>query len=177
MTELSDVHQLANRLHLALLDMQDARRYLAAYTQLLIDGIDQNTETFGTAREGLIVAAIVAYCRPFSGNQSPGRATRKLSIGDFWWISNDMSQKALHSLIVTKRDKFVAHADWDARSTEIVELTATGVKRTFSAPDLMAGLDPTEFSALAFAVEKDCFYRAMGLQHRIYREQQKQNAT
>jgi hypothetical protein len=175
--QFSDAHQLANRLHLALLDMQDARRYLDAYTELAIPGLDLSTELSRTLREALIVAAIVAYCRPFSRNQSPGRATRKLSIEDFWWINNDSAQRALHLLIITKRDKFVAHEDWEARSTEIVELTATGVKRTFSVPDVMEGLDPTEFSALAFAVEKDCFYQAMGLQHRMYREQQKRNAT
>jgi hypothetical protein len=177
MTQFSDAHQLANRLHLALLDMQDARRYLDAYKELAVPEPNPNTELSRTLREALMVAAIVAYCRPFSRNHSPGRATKKLLIEDFWWVNNDGPQTALHSLIIAKRDKFVAHADWEARSTEIVELTATAVKRTFSVPDVTEGLNPTEFSALAFAVERDCFYQAMGLQHRMYREQQRRNAS
>ncbi|MGF6276235.1 hypothetical protein ABIB38_004646 [Massilia sp. UYP11] len=171
MGELPKDHQRANRLHLAMLDMQDARRYLDAYAELDSQSDGLKAELSHTLRETLIVAAIVAYCRPFSRNQSPGQAVKKLSIDEFWWITNNSTQRALHVLIITKRDTFVAHADWDARSTEIVELTRTGVKRTFSVPDVMEGLDPKEFSALALEVEKDCFYQAMALQHRIHTEQ------
>lgn len=171
MTELGNGHQRANRLHLAILDMQDARRYLDAYADLEPQPEALKAELYQTMRESLIVAAIVSYCRPFSRNQSPGQAVKKLSIDEFWWITNNATQRALHVLITTKRNTFVAHADWDARSTEIVELTGTGVTRTFSDPDVMEGLHAKEFSALALEVEKDCFYQAMALQHRMHKEQ------
>ena len=171
MTELSNDHQRANRLHLAILDMQDARTYLDAYAELDTQGKGLRAELLQTLSETLIVAAIVAYCRPFSRNYSPGQATQKLKIGDFWWVINDPAKTALHRLMITKRDKFVAHADWEARSTEIVELTGTRVLRTFSDPDLMEGLDPVAFSTLALEVEKDCFYQAMALQHRMHKDQ------
>jgi hypothetical protein len=171
MGELHKDHQRANRLHLAMLDMQDARRYLDAYAALDSQGEGLKAELSHTLCETLMIAAIVAYCRPFSRNQSPGQAVKKLSIDQFWWVTNNPIQRALHVLITTKRDTFVAHADWAARSTEIVELTDTGVKRSFSNPDVMEGLDPLEFSALALEVEKDCFYQAMALQHRIHKEQ------
>ncbi len=154
-----------------MLDMQDTRRYLDAYADLKSQSNGLKAELYQTMSEGLIVAAIVAYCRPFSRNHSSGQAVKKLSIDEFWWITNNAIQRALHVLITTKRDKFVAHADWDARSTEIVELTATGVIRTFSVPDVIEGLDAKEFSTLALAIERDCFYRAMSLQHRMHKEQ------
>lgn len=170
MAELSTEHKRANRLHLAIFDMQDARRYLEAYTELdnlpkaLSPGISD------TVRESLIVAAIVAYCRPFTTNTSGGQALSKLTIEEFFWVTNNAAQKALHVLVMTKRSKFVAHADWVARSTEIVSLTSTGVQRTFSDPDVMDGLDFQQFHALTVAIEQDCFYQAMALQHRMHKD-------
>lgn len=170
MAELSTEHKRANRLHLAIFDMKDARRYLEAYIELdkLPEGLPLGID--GPVRESLIVAAIVAYCRPFTNNTSGGQALNKLAIEEFWWVNNNAAQKALHVLVMTKRSKFVAHADWVARSTEIVKLTATGVHRTFSDPDVMEGLDPQQFHTLAGEIEKDCFYQAMALQHRIHKE-------
>lgn len=170
MAELSIEHKRANRLHLAIFDMQDARRYLEVYAELskLPDGLPSGIGA--TVKESLIVASIVAYCRPFTNNTSAGQALCKLAIEEFWWVANNAAEKALHALVMTKRSKFVAHADWVARSTEIVSLTATGVQRTFSDPDVMDGLDPQEFHALAGAIEKECFYQAMALQHRMQKD-------
>lgn len=170
MVELSTEHKRANRLHLAIFDMQDARRYLEAYAELdkLPEGLPLGLGD--TVKESLIVAAIVAYCRPFTSNNSGGQALNKLAVEEFWWVHNNAAQKALHALVMTKRSKFVAHADWVARSTEIVSLTATGVQRTFSDPDVMEGLDPQEFHALAVAIEQDCFYQAMALQHWMHKD-------
>ncbi|MDN4056358.1 hypothetical protein QPK32_25145 [Massilia sp. YIM B02763] len=172
MTELSADHQRANRLHLTMLDMQDARRYLDAYTNLEALEKEVIADISSTVREALIVAAIVAYCRPFKYNTSPGQADAKLWIDGFWDVTAE--QRALHHLITTKRDKFVAHADWEARSTKIVDLTETGVERTFSVPDLMEGLEPEKFQALALAVERDSYYQAISLQYRIYRERRQE---
>ncbi|RYF37482.1 MAG: hypothetical protein EOO38_26205 [Cytophagaceae bacterium] len=171
MPELSEDHQRANRLHLAMLDMQDARRYLDGYAALEPLQNELMPELFQTLCETAVIAAIVAYCRPFKRNASSGQAVKKLSLDDFHWIVNNEVQKALHVHIVAKRDQFVAHADWSARSTQVVELTATGVTRTFSDPDVMEALDVKDFAALAFAIEKDCFYQAMALQHRMHKAQ------
>lgn len=170
MAELSTEHKRANRLHLAIFDMQDTRRYLEAHAEP-----DKLTECFSsglgdTVEESLIVAAIVGYCRPFTKNTSGGQALDRLAIEEFWWVTNNAAQKTLHFLVMTKRRKFVAHADWVARSTEIVSLTATGVQRTFSDPDVMDGLNPQAFHALAVAIEQDCFYQAMALQHWMHKD-------
>lgn len=87
--ELHKDHQRANRLHLAMFDMQDTRRYLNAYAELDSQSEGLKAELPHTLREALIVAAIVAYCRPFSRNQSLGQAVKKLSIDEFWWITNN----------------------------------------------------------------------------------------
>ena len=170
MAELSNEHKRANRLHLAIFDMQDVCRCLEAYAEL--DRLPESLPSgiADTVKESLIVAAIVAYCRPFTNNTSGGQALSKLAIEEFWWVMNNAEQKALHVLVMTKRSKFVAHADWVARSTEIVSLTATGVQRTFSNPDVMDGIDPQEFHALAVAIEQDCFYQAMALQHWMHKD-------
>jgi len=114
MAELSTEHKRANRLHLAIFDMQNARRYLEAHAELskLPEGLPSGISA--TVKESLIVASIVSYCRPFTNNTSAGQALSKLAIEEFCWVANSAAQKALHELVMTKRSKFVAHADWVA---------------------------------------------------------------
>jgi hypothetical protein len=167
---LSLEYQEANRLHLAILDMQDARKYLHAHEVLRAAG-GAAPDVDETLYEALIIAAIVAYCRPFSWNRGDGHALPKLSIEKFrWGLSSNPVLSDLHELVCYKRGKFVAHADWQERSTEIVGMTAYSVTRTFSRPDLMEGLKIFEFLALTEAVEDECGYQAAALQHRMYRE-------
>lgn len=165
MTALSAEHRQANRLHLAIEDMKDARRYITAYADF--DSAIVEASRAATLKEALIVAAIVAYCRPFKRNNGEQFADSKVLFSDFDWLENNPGKKALHSLIIDKRDGFIAHADWRARSTEIVEMTPTKVVRTFSVPDLMEGLDVDAFGALALGVEEHCYYKAMAIQYRI----------
>lgn len=167
---LSPEHQEANRLHLAILDMQDVQKYLHAHEVLRAAG-GATPDVDDTLYEALIIAAIVAYCRPFSWNNGQGKALPKLSIAKFQWgISSNPVLSDLHELICYKRGKFVAHADWQERSTEIVGMTAHSVTRTFSRPDLMDGLRIFEFVELARAVENECGYQTAALQNRMYRE-------
>src|SRR5450830_902518 len=105
MTELSKDHQRANRLHLAMLDMQDVCRYLDAYAELATFGEQLKANLSQTLRETLVIAAIVSYCRPFKRSNSQGKALNKLSIDEFWWISNNPAQSAMHTCIMSKRDK------------------------------------------------------------------------
>jgi hypothetical protein len=70
---LSLEYQEANRLHLAILDMQDARKYLHAHEVLRAAG-GAAPDVDETLYEALIIAAIVAYCRPFSWNRGDGHA-------------------------------------------------------------------------------------------------------
>jgi hypothetical protein len=156
----------ANRYHLTMLDMQEVKRFLDACSQL-----PKNPDAdspYSVAVEALVIAAIVAYCRPFKKSNSDGFAERKVKIDDYHWIKNNPDQIKLHELLESKRDGFIAHSDWNERSTELVDLTREKAVRTWTVPDLMAGLCLTRFRELACDVEEDSYYKAMAYQGRMY---------
>lgn len=151
-----DVRQdpTTNRLALAVRDMQDAARYLDAHDEL--DGLQQErgTNEFFDHCEGLLIAAIIAYCRPYKNSNSDGKADAKI-VGNN--IDAVKARKATHDLVMFKRDKFIAHADWVARPTKIVKVEGRVVYRQTPIPIVREGLeDLTGFRALITEVAEEC---------------------
>jgi hypothetical protein len=153
---LTPEQKTANRLALAAWDMYEASRHLRAYDDLEGRQSAQGTNEFEHHCEAILSAAIVAYCRPFKGSNSDGFADRSV-------LSNSLAavqaRLVLHKLVVTKRDKFIAHADWDARSTEMKMIGST-IVRHYPNPSVYAGLDLAEFRELITTVRQECQSKA-----------------
>jgi len=151
--EFTPEEQAANRLGLAYKDMQDAMRYLDVHDDLAGRQRAQGDNEFGDHCEAILIASIVAYCRPFKGSNSNGFADRRL-IGDS--LTAVQARPDLHKLVLTKRDTFIAHADWTVRNTEVMRLGPDTVMRRYPIPSVYAGLDLAEFRELIKAVGYEC---------------------
>mgnify|MGYP001627177033 CR=1 FL=1 len=87
---------------------------------------------------------------------------RSLQLGAEF-LSAVRQQPALHTLLETKRDTFIAHADWDARSTAFLRIDGDAVLRQSPMPNVRKGLDLDEFRKLATAVAQECRRKAFDL--------------
>jgi hypothetical protein len=145
--------QIAHRLHLAFKDMQDAMRYLDAYTELARMQEERGDTFFADHCEAILCAAIIAYCRPFKKSQSKGQAAANIAESDLDAVSR---QPDLHKLLLTKRDKFIAHADWEARSTAMVRIGDDAVLRYSTMPSVHKDLGIDEFRELVKNVGYEC---------------------
>lgn len=161
MSNIPDELKKANRYHLTMVDMQEAKKFLDTCLDLKKSFQDESHEVI---IEALVIAAIVSYCRPFKESYSYGFAEKKVKIEDYHWIKNNLEQMKLHTSLEEKRDEVIAHSDWKKRSTTLVELTDKKVVRTYILADVMDGLCITSFRELVFAVERDSYYMAMGHQ-------------
>lgn len=161
-TILPEDHQVANRYALATVDMEEAIRYLDSYVEVskLHHDVDDLWER---ACHGLLSAAIVAYCRPFSSNYSRGYAAAKVSVEARAMLTFRKWPylRELHNLLVEKRNTVIAHADWDARNVEIAVTGPVSIKLTFSKPDIGQGVDIQAFRQLADEIRQDCVIAMM----------------
>ncbi len=157
---LNKHRQKAHRYGLTTIDMQEVLAYLDAYDQLqILQEANDNSEWFD-ASKGLLCAAIVAYCRPFTKNFSDGFADRRLDATELQEVSE---RQALHNLLIEKRDTFIAHADWSARSAEILEVKERMVSWRFPQPDVWRGVDMKEFRRLIEGVMRECMDQGLKL--------------
>lgn len=159
-TTLSPDRQTANRLFLAFRDMQDAMRYLDAYAELYQMQRDRGNSVFFDHCEAILSAAIVAYCRPFKKSRSQGQAAPKLAADS---LDAVRQQQVLHTLLETKRDSFIAHADWEARPTAFLRIDGDAVLRQSPMPSVHKGLDIEDFRELVKNVGYECRRKAFVL--------------
>jgi len=150
---LTKTRQQAHRVGLASIDMDEALRYLAAYEQLETLLEKEDTREWFDAGKGVLCAAIVTYCRPFSANKSEGFASERLRARDFASVKE---RRALHDLLIHKRNTFIAHADWSARSAQIVSAVPGQASWKFPQPNLWEGFDVKEFRHLVESLFKEC---------------------
>ena len=151
--------QKAHRYNLATLDMEEVIIYLDAYDQLELAQRDNTSEWF-YACQGLLCAAIVAYCRPFSENRSKGFADERLQARI---LQSVKERRPLHNLLVEKRNTIIAHADWKARSTQILQVEQRMVSWRSSRPNVWEGIDLKEFRRLAEGVFRECMDEGLNL--------------
>jgi hypothetical protein len=138
MAIFTEDQKTANRLVLAYKDMQDAMRYLDVHDDLAERQSRQGNSEFFDHCEAILIAAIVAYCRPFKKSNSDGFADRRL-IGEA--LAAVRENEAVHNLVLAKRDTFIAHSDWAERNTEVVRLDEGSVLRRSPIPSVHEGLD------------------------------------
>lgn len=104
-----NLKQRLNRLLISSVDFDEACTYLETYDEVT----DQQ------ARQALLVAAIVAYCRPFlqsnGGPNANATSTIKRDILDVL----DKQENLLHDAVCVLRNKVIAHSDSMYRPVKI----------------------------------------------------------
>lgn len=154
---LTPDQQKANRCALAHRDMNEVLKYLDAY-----DELNTTQKGFGDSRyfdhcEAILMASIVTYCRSFMRSRSEAKAASMLDTSDFVFLLEASELGSLHSLLLSKRKKAIAHADWEEHNTELIENGVnSGVLRRISVPSYVNGLNVGLFRQLADEVRKAC---------------------
>lgn len=138
-------------------DFAEAEAYLRAYR-------DELSETL---RRALLVAAILAYARPFTSNDSgpKGLATVRLTGNPKRILSRE--EFRLHERILGLRNEAVAHSDYDRKPTWFIERLWRS-SRTRSKPfDVLAETLPIDtFLAMCMKMWNHC----TGTLYRLGRE-------
>ena len=139
----------ANRSAISGRDCNTAMEYLDAYLELQKKDEKSGTSEFFTHCEGLLIAAIVAYSRAFTESRGEPFAAPKLKVNLGKVFSNDSSKIELHKLILSRRNKAVAHSDWQYHKSELREVTERGVLRKNSVVKYGEGIDIGIFRNIA----------------------------
>lgn len=145
------------RLHMSYVDFQQAAG-LASY--ILNNKLHERLPRDRFLLQGLNCAMIVAYCRPFSGNDRrsdlkipdlPKRILRAL----------DDDELELHEVVQSDRDKVMAHSDSDAWNPTPRILRVAGEDRLlpmFSNPHAPLNAEPTAMlKVMAAKLMEECF--------------------
>jgi hypothetical protein len=154
---LSKERQNANRYALAVNDMDEVIEHLECYHEISLLHDADGHFRWVLACRALLSAAIVAYCRPFTDNKSQGFATPKLPISQLKAVR---LRRKLHNLLIEKRNTFIAHADWSARSAELALMDSRTLNVAFTNPNVWDGVDVKEFQILAGGVRMECIGKA-----------------
>lgn len=154
---LSKEQQNANRFALAVNDMDEVIEHLECYHEISLLHDADGHSRWALACRALLSAAIVAYCRPFTDNKSDGFATPKLPISQLQAVR---LRRNLHDLLIEKRNTFIAHADWSARSAELAAVDPITLSVAFTNPNVWDGVDVREFQILAGGVRMECINKA-----------------
>lgn len=107
------------------------------------------------------MAAVVTYCRSFKASHSKNQADQKLEKEDFDFFQQRADLLHLHQLLLERRDKAIAHADWKFHNTELLSSNEQGgVLRRISVPDFFSGIDINRFRELANEIRQYCLFTA-----------------
>lgn len=148
-TEYDARRKRFNRTNISMHDFEHATKFLDAAA---------NHRSDSPEYEALLMAAIVLYARPFGPNEKnpSSMATPRLHL-DPAAILGDFHK--LHVQIVDRRNKAVAHAEWDLYPTSQIPVApnasgfATTSKRWHPVNE---GIDPSELRGIAELMKKAC---------------------
>jgi len=97
-------------------DFAEAEDYLGAWRD----------DLSGTLKRALLVAAIVAYARPFTSNaKGAERRAATMLMGNPKRILGG-EEYLLHEKVLSLRNEAIAHSDYDRRPTRFVKTMGTG---------------------------------------------------
>ena len=147
--------------------MQDVKRYLQAARELWQLQANRGTSEYFDHCEAITVAALVVYCRPFKFSRTEGYADKLLDPEALELFIDRPDLGAFHKLLIERRDRAVAHGDWEYHKTELVSRNyKDGVLRRSPVPNMTADIPPEKFSELAEYVGAKCFHRGFDLDRR-----------
>lgn len=128
-------------------DIEEAIDFLNSYDAKLSE----------TIQRALLAAAIVAYARPFSGNNS-GRekqSSRKVDINPEQALNE--RELALHRRIIELRNMGVAHSDFDTKPVNIISRDPTSVSMGGQLFDVLShSIHIDEFKTLCEKMGNKC---------------------
>jgi hypothetical protein len=140
--------QRFNRTNISMHDFEHAMKFMDA-------AAEHGTES--PEYEALFMAAIVLYARPFSSNEKgSAMASTRLHLDPAAILGN---QHELHVQIIDRRNKAVAHAEWNYYPTSQIPVTpnasgfATSSKRWHPVND---GISPSDFRDIANRMRQAC---------------------
>jgi hypothetical protein len=111
----------ANRYHLSAKDFNAALKYLHACVELKEKDEESGKNQYSCHQEGLLIAAIISYGRPFKRSWSKDFATPSITV-DLPQVFNAVEDHvSFHEHIIELRDKAVAHSDPKFHKTELVK--------------------------------------------------------
>jgi hypothetical protein len=151
----------ANRYHLSKKDCEAALKYLYACVELKKKDEESGENQYSCHQEGLRIAAIISYSRPFKRSESKGFAAPSITV-DLPQVFNSVEDHvSLHKSIIERRDKAVAHSDWEFHNTKIVESSPdTSLVSRKSSVVHFSEIDLEMFITIAKAMALHCSCRS-----------------
>lgn len=147
----------ANRLYLATETMQETKQYLEAYAELL----EKDATAYTTHCSAILQLAIVCYCKTFMGSKTRNKADPSIEADEVDLFKTRQDLKVLHDLLFEKRNKLIAHTEWEFHTTELVatyvhpEIGAASVVRQSRKFNPCAGINEELFYELAALLEEE----------------------
>lgn len=115
MKDNSSLRRLANRVHVAIHDIQQAQKFAEIFKGLRSSPAGLATSHADELDSALGMAAIVSYARPFNTSRSDGIADRYLKPSELQLFDGYPAHQAEHDQAILLRDQVVAHSDWTHR--------------------------------------------------------------
>jgi hypothetical protein len=146
------------RARLSLDDFTEAREYL--------EKLEANEDE--VTRRGLLTAAIVAYCRPFTNSDEGvgGDATSQLSVS-ISKLFTEVEQR-LHAQVLSLRHEVVAHTAYDRKPVKRLEGALSGFTMSGKLFDLLSEkIDISLFQMMCGALCGHCFTKMMELNQSV----------
>ena len=115
MPDTESLRRLANRVHVAIHDVQQAERFAQTFKALRSAPAQPPSGQADELDAALGMAAIVSYARPFVVSRSNGVADKYLKPKELRLFDGHPEHRAEHDQVILLRDQVVAHSDWTHR--------------------------------------------------------------
>lgn len=115
MKDTSSLRRLANRVHVAIHDIEHARKFAETYKALRSAPARPALGHADELDSALGMAAIVSYARPFIASRSGGVADKYLKPHELKLFDGHPAHQVEHDQTILLRDQVVAHSDWTHR--------------------------------------------------------------
>lgn len=138
------VEKLEQQFHRVCMSDEDV---FEAYEYL--NAIDQNSTN--AVRQGMLVAAIVAYSRPFLNSNGREKSSKKVSLR----LESELTgeEQKLHQEVLNLRNGAIAHSDYNLRPVTRWTGVSEGSTISFTPmPKILEGFDEEKFRDLAYQV-------------------------
>jgi hypothetical protein len=122
MKKIQQLVRLANRVHVSIHDIGEAKAFAETYKNLRQSQLQvQLAADMRQLEAGLGMAAVVSYARPFVGSRSGGVADKSLDPKALELFDNHPELAVEHDLVLMLRHKVVAHSEWQHRFSLVGE--------------------------------------------------------
>ena len=131
-----------NRLTISIHDWNDCQRFLQELSK----------HAYGsTTYEALLIAAVIFYIRPFSGNERDKDAKADSKVDDKVLEELTLEEHKLHETLLTLRMKAIAHSEWTCHPTGVYD---NGIIRSMPFSICKYFCNPTDTEAFSNLVKK-----------------------